>query len=202
MHCIVYFVYRQKWQLTNYITKFILMCIWLIKSNFFMFDCIFSMPHLKSMPWLWIYAMINNYEYIGARNTPCWFSWSIHLRMSCFSSIVVSWVMERVWTVRDTVPGRCCSRAGSVRSPGVITVSPHDSQNASLAAHRTTAVMSARITMTTSARLKGNKGHPHLFVNSLKAFLCIHYSLDFKHFKHTFKFLDFPFRNWFMIDLL
>lgn len=129
------------------------------------FSCliVFFQCHIKSMPWLWIYAMINNYEYIGARNTPCWFSWSIHLRMSCFSSIVVSWVMERVWTVRDTVPGRCCSRAGSVRSPGVITVSPHDSQNASLAAHRTTAVMSARITMTTSARLRGNWGHPHLF---------------------------------------
>lgn len=135
------------------------MFVWIIKSNFFMFEYLFSMLH-------WIYAVINNYEYIGARNTQYWFPWSINLRISRFSSQVVSWVMRHVWTVRDTVPGRCCSRAGNVPSPGAIMVSPHDSQNASLAAHRVTAVMSVKITMTTSARLKGKNESVYLFVNN------------------------------------
>lgn len=51
-------------------------------------------------------------------------------------------------------------------SPGAIMVSPHDSQNASLAAHRVTAVMSVKITMTTSARLKGKNESVYLFVNN------------------------------------
>lgn len=135
------------------------MFVWIIKSNFFMFECLFSILH-------WIYAVINNYKYIGARNTQYWFPWSINLRISRFSSQVVSWVMRHVWTVRDTVPGRCCSRAGNVPSPGAIMVSPHDSQNASLAAHRVTAVMSVKITMTTSARLKGKNESVYLFVNN------------------------------------
>lgn len=129
-----------------------------------MFEYLFSILH-------WIYAVINNYEYIWARNTQYWFPWSINLRISRFSSLVVSWVMRHVWTVRDTVPGRCCSRAGNVPSPGAIMVSPHDSQNASLAAHRVTAVMSVKITMTTYARLKGKNECVYLFVITSQKFL-------------------------------
>lgn len=75
---------------------------------------------------LWIYVMINNYEYIGVRNILCWFSWGINLMMLCFFFIVVFWVMERVWIVRDIVLGRCCLRAGSVLFSGAITVSFYD----------------------------------------------------------------------------